>query len=82
MKRNLVACFAGDIQFRSFGRYLADSNSRAGMEQIANGFVFEEDKKKALNILYTVRFLALLFLTDLVLESYSRPEFLFVRSQD
>jgi len=37
-----------------FCRYLADSNSRMGREQIANCYVFEEDKKKALNILYTV----------------------------
>ena len=41
-----------------FCRYLSDSNARSGQEQIANGFVFEEDKKKALNILYTVGFMA------------------------
>jgi len=31
-----------------------------GQEQIANCFVFEEDKKKALNILYTVSFVNIL----------------------
>jgi len=37
-----------------FVRNLADGNTRAGMEQIANCFVFEAEKLKAMDILHTV----------------------------